>query len=110
MGGNPPQSLRYPFCLGLKAHSGSEAGSKTSAKFGEVAISVPTAPEDSTPVSEEVSRMVHEAVKNFHECFWRWNVDAPITTRDEVREVIEALRENGGHSAWWTAQAFLKCL
>lgn len=59
---------------------------------------MPTAPEDSKPVSEEVSRMAHEAVKNFHEYFWWWNMDAPITTRDEVREVIRTLRL-GGHRA-----------
>jgi hypothetical protein len=53
----------------MTSHSGSEADSKASAKCGEVAISVPTAPEDSKPASEEVSRMAHEAVKNFHECF-----------------------------------------
>ncbi len=69
-----------------------------------------TAPEDDTPVSEDLSRMAHEAVKNFHECFWWWNAEAPIKTRDDVREVIEALRENGGHRAWWTAQALHKCL
>jgi len=54
--------------------------------------------------------MAHEAVKNFHECFWWWNAEAPIQTRADVREVIEALRENGGHRAWWTAQALRKCL
>lgn len=69
-----------------------------------------TAPEDSTPVSEEVSRMAHEAVKNFHECFWWWNAEAPITTRADVRAVVESLRESGGHRAWWTAQAIHKCL
>lgn len=69
-----------------------------------------TAPQDDTPVSEDLSRMAHEAVKNFHECFWWWNPEAPIKTRDDVREVIEALRENGGHRAWWTAQALQKCL
>ena len=69
-----------------------------------------TAPEDDTPVSEDLSRMAHEAVKNFHECFWWWNAEAPIKTRDDVREVIEALRENGGHRAWWTAQALHTCL
>lgn len=69
-----------------------------------------TAPEDDALVSEEVSRKAHEAVKNFHECFWWWNAEAPIQTRADVREVIEALRENGGHRAWWTAQELHKCL
>lgn len=69
-----------------------------------------SAPEDDAPVSEEISRMAHEAVKNFHECFWWWNAEAPIQTRADVCEVIEALRENGGHRAWWTAQALRKCL
>ena len=68
------------------------------------------APEDNTPVSAEVSRMAHEAVKNFHECFWWWNAEAPITTRADVRAFVESLRESGGHRAWWTAQAIHKCL
>jgi hypothetical protein len=68
-----------------------------------------SAPEDDAPVSAEVSHMAHEAVKNFHECFWWWNAEAPITTRDDVREVIRALRL-GGHRAWWAAQALQKCL
>jgi hypothetical protein len=65
---------------------------------------------DDTPVSPEVQRMAQEAVKNFHECFWWWNADAPITTRDDVREVIRTLRMGGGHRAWWAAQALHKCL
>lgn len=68
------------------------------------------APQDNTPVSAEVSSMAYEAVKNFHECFWWWNAEAPITTRADVRAVIESLRESGGHRAWWTAQAIHKCL
>ena len=67
-------------------------------------------PEDRAPVPTDVSRMAHEAVKNFPECFWWWNAEAPITTKADVREVIEALRENGGHRAWWTAQALHQCL
>jgi hypothetical protein len=47
-----------------------------------------TAPQDDTPVSEDLSRMAHEAVKNFHECFWWWNPEALIKTREDVREVI----------------------
>lgn len=68
-----------------------------------------SASEDSTPVSAELSLMAHEAVKNFHECFWWWNAEAPITTRDDVREVIRTLRM-GGHRAWWAAQSLQKCL
>jgi hypothetical protein len=69
-----------------------------------------TAPEDDMPVAEDVSRMAHEAVKNFHECFWWWNAQAPIKTRADVREVIRTLRMGGGHRAWWAAQALHKCL
>lgn len=69
-----------------------------------------TEPEVNTPVSEEVQRMAHEAVKNFHECFWWWNTESPIITRDDVREVIRTLRMSGGHRAWWAAQRIHKCL
>ena len=68
------------------------------------------APEDTIPVSPELSRMAHEAVGNFPECFWWWNKEASITTRDDVREVIRTLRMGGGHRAWWAAQALQKCL
>lgn len=54
--------------------------------------------------------MAHEAVRDFQECFWWLNKDAPIVTRDDVREVIRTLRMSGGHRAWWTAQKLHKCL
>ena len=67
-------------------------------------------PEDTKPVSVEIQRMAHEAVKNFHECFWWWNTESPIITREDVREVIRTLRMGGGHRAWFTAQRIHKCL
>lgn len=69
-----------------------------------------TTPQDEDIVSPEVQRMAHEAVKNFHECFWWWNAEMPIRTREEVREVIRTLRMGGGHRAWWAAQTLQKCL
>lgn len=73
------------------------------------AYSVST-PQDEEVVSPELQQMAREAVKNFHECFWWWNAGAPITTREDVREVIRTLRMGGGHRAWWAAQALQKCL
>jgi hypothetical protein len=62
------------------------------------------------PPPEDVLRLVHDTVKNFPECFWSWERDAPIKTREEVREVVRTLRMNGGHRAWWAAQRIHKCL
>lgn len=67
-------------------------------------------PDDDLPVSEAISRMAHDAVKDFPECFWWWNREMPIVTRGDVRAVVETLREGGGHRAWWAAQALYKCL
>lgn len=69
-----------------------------------------TTPQESEVVSPDIQRMAHEAVKNFHECFWWWNPEALITTRADVLEVIRTLRMGGGHRAWWAAQALQKCL
>ena len=60
------------------------------------------------PVPEEVLQMVREAVQNFHECFWWWDTSATIANREDVRAVVECLRESGGHHAWWTAQRIHK--
>ena len=62
------------------------------------------------PVPEEVLGMAREAVKSFHECFWWWHPDATVTTREDVRAVVECLRESGGHRAWSMAQKIYKCL
>lgn len=62
------------------------------------------------PVPQEVLDMAQAAVKNFHECFWWWHQDAKVTTREDVRAVIESLRESGGHKAWAVAQELHKCL
>lgn len=63
-----------------------------------------------TPVTPEVLEMARQAVRDFHECFWWWDENAELRTREEVRQVIENLRKAGGHRAWWTAQKIHKCL
>jgi hypothetical protein len=63
-----------------------------------------------TPPSREVLEMAQQAVRDFHECFWWWDEKAELKTRADVRAVVECLRSDGGHRAWWTAQKIHKCL
>lgn len=49
-------------------------------------------------------------VRSFPECFWFWHSDARVRHLEDVRLVIEHLREYGGHRAWWAAQELHQCL
>jgi len=63
-----------------------------------------------TPPSREVLELAQQAVRDFHECFWWWDEKAELKTRADIRAVVECLRSDGGHRAWWTAQRIHKCL
>jgi hypothetical protein len=67
-------------------------------------------PPDSTPVSPEVIAMARQAVLDFRECFWWWNMDFIPETREDVREIVLNLRKAGGRSAWNRANALNACL
>jgi hypothetical protein len=49
-------------------------------------------------------------VKEHPECFWFWRFDAQVRHIEDVRLVIQHLREYGGHRAWASAQQLHKCL
>ena len=61
-------------------------------------------------VSEEVLEQARTAVREFPGCFWFRHPESTIETVDDVRVVVENLREYGGHRAWRVAQRLQKCL
>lgn len=63
------------------------------------------------PVPEAVLERARAAVrKHFAECFWFRHPEAPLENADDVRVIIEHLREYGDHAAWKLAQDLHKCL
>ncbi len=62
-------------------------------------------------VSEEVLEQARAAVKEFYaRCFWFWHPEATVNSAEDVRSVVENLRDYGGHQAWRIAQQLQKCL
>ena len=57
-----------------------------------------------------VLEMANKIVRNFPGCFWFRHPDAEIMWLDDVRLVIEHLREYGDHRAWQEAQRLHQCL
>jgi hypothetical protein len=63
-----------------------------------------------TRPAPEVLEQARALITAFPECFWFRNRDAGIETREDVRLVVEHLREYGGHRAWKEAQSLFQCL
>jgi hypothetical protein len=63
-----------------------------------------------TELSPDLLARANDVVKRFHECFWFRHPEAKIQNVEDVRLVIEHLREYGGHRAWWAAQNLHQCL
>jgi len=75
----------------------------------ESVVQVEKAPER-VPVSPEVAERAADLVRRFSECFWFWNPDASIRFTDDVRLVIEHLRDYGDKRAWDAAAELQRCL
>ena len=66
---------------------------------------------ESTPVPEAVLERARAAVKEYYaSCFWFRHPEAIIETAEDVRVVVEHLREYGDKKAWKVAQEIHKCL
>ena len=55
------------------------------------------------PACPEVAARAMELVQTFSECFWFRHPDATVRFTDDVRLVIEHLREYGDKKAWAAA-------
>lgn len=63
-----------------------------------------------TPAPPELCERAAALVRKHPECFWFWHAEARVRHLEDVRLVVEHLREYGGHRAWWDAQELHRCL
>ena len=63
-----------------------------------------------TPAPPELIERATELVRTYPECFWFRHPEARIRSLEDVRLVVEHLREYGDRRAWWAAQQLHKCL
>ena len=63
-----------------------------------------------TPAPPELVERASELVKKHSECFWFWHPDARVRHLEDVRLVVEHLREYGDRRAWREAQELHQCL
>jgi len=62
------------------------------------------------PAPPELCERAAALVRSHPECFWFRHPEARIRHLEDVRLVVEHLREYGGHRAWWDAQKLHRCL
>ena len=63
-----------------------------------------------TPAPPELIERAAALVHDFPDCFWFRHPEARIRHLEDVRFVVEHLREYGGWRAWSAAQDLHKCL
>ena len=63
-----------------------------------------------TPAPLELVERATALVRSYPECFWFWHPEAQIRHLEDVRLVVEHLREYGGWREWRAAQDLHKCL
>jgi len=63
-----------------------------------------------TPAPPELVQRASALVREYPECFWFRHPEARVRHLEDVRLVVEHLREYGGHRAWRDAQRLHQCL
>jgi hypothetical protein len=63
-----------------------------------------------TPAPAELIARATAEVRSHPECFWFWHPEARVRHLEDVRLVIEHLREYGDRRAWRAAQELHRCL
>jgi len=63
-----------------------------------------------TPAPPELCERAMALVKHYPECFWFRHPEARIRHIEDVRLVVEHLREYGDRHAWREAQELHRCL
>ena len=63
-----------------------------------------------TPAPAELCERAMTLVRSHPECFWFWHPEARVRHLEDVRLVVEHLREYGDRRAWWDAQELHRCL
>jgi hypothetical protein len=63
------------------------------------------------PAPPELVARAEALVKRYNtECFWFRHPDASVESLEDVKLVIQRLREYGNHNAWKDAQELHRCL
>ena len=63
-----------------------------------------------TPAPAELCERAMGLVRAHSECFWFWHPEARVRHLEDVRLVVEHLREYGDRRTWWDAQELHRCL
>ena len=62
------------------------------------------------PAPPELIKRASDLVRTYPECFWFRHPEARIRHLEDVRLVVEHLREYGDRRAWMAAQDLHRCL
>jgi hypothetical protein len=63
-----------------------------------------------TPAPPELCERAMELVRYCSACFWFQHSQMRVVHLKDVRCLVEHLRENGDHRAWYEAQDLQQCL
>lgn len=63
-----------------------------------------------TPAPPDLIARAWALVEKHPECFWFWHSEARVRHLEDVRLVVEHLREYGDRRAWREAQELHECL
>lgn len=63
-----------------------------------------------TPAPPELVEQAAALIRRFPECFWFRHPEATVSHLEDVRLVVERLREYGDWRAWRAAQELHRCL
>lgn len=63
-----------------------------------------------TPAPPQLVARATALVEKHPECFWFWHPEARVRHLEDVRLVVEHLREYGDRRAWREAQELNECL
>ena len=63
-----------------------------------------------TAAPPELIERATTLVRAYPQCFWFRHLEPRIRYLEDVRLVVERLRDYGDHGAWYDAQALHKCL
>jgi hypothetical protein len=66
-------------------------------------------PSPHRPAPADLIGRASALVREFPECFWFWHPEARVRQLEDVRLVVEHLREYGGGRAWHAAQELHRC-
>ena len=87
-----------------------ERGATIGAALGAIYPETKMSCQAQVSASPEALALAVGLVRKFPECFWFWHPEATIRSGDDIRLVIEHLREYGDKRAWAAARDLKRCL